>query len=73
MNRILKVAKPNIVVTKLLAGGHKKDIKVAVFSKYEMSLNSVTYMKIQCVEVIHVDHVPCAPSPGASRIRLLSS
>uniref|UniRef100_H3DED3 N-alpha-acetyltransferase 35, NatC auxiliary subunit n=1 Tax=Tetraodon nigroviridis TaxID=99883 RepID=H3DED3_TETNG len=28
VNRILKVAKPNIVVTKLLAGGHKKDIKV---------------------------------------------
>ncbi|XP_034090783.1 N-alpha-acetyltransferase 35, NatC auxiliary subunit isoform X3 [Gymnodraco acuticeps] len=26
--RILKVAKPNIVVTKLLAGGHKKDAKV---------------------------------------------
>uniref|UniRef100_A0A3Q3E8I4 N-alpha-acetyltransferase 35, NatC auxiliary subunit n=1 Tax=Labrus bergylta TaxID=56723 RepID=A0A3Q3E8I4_9LABR len=28
VNRILKVAKPNIVVTKLLAGGHKKDTKV---------------------------------------------
>lgn len=28
VNRILRVAKPNIVVTKLLAGGHKKDIKV---------------------------------------------
>lgn len=29
VNRILKVAKPNIVVMKLLAGGHKKDTKVA--------------------------------------------
>uniref|UniRef100_A0A8C3NVX7 N-alpha-acetyltransferase 35, NatC auxiliary subunit n=1 Tax=Cyanoderma ruficeps TaxID=181631 RepID=A0A8C3NVX7_9PASS len=28
VNRILKVAKPNIVVMKLLAGGHKKDSKV---------------------------------------------
>uniref|UniRef100_A0A3P8VZH3 N-alpha-acetyltransferase 35, NatC auxiliary subunit n=1 Tax=Cynoglossus semilaevis TaxID=244447 RepID=A0A3P8VZH3_CYNSE len=28
VNRILKVAKPNIVVMKLLAGGHKKDTKV---------------------------------------------
>uniref|UniRef100_A0A8C6MA76 N-alpha-acetyltransferase 35, NatC auxiliary subunit n=1 Tax=Nothobranchius furzeri TaxID=105023 RepID=A0A8C6MA76_NOTFU len=28
VNRILKVAKPNIVVTKLLAGGHKKETKV---------------------------------------------
>ncbi|TSL97348.1 N-alpha-acetyltransferase 35, NatC auxiliary subunit [Bagarius yarrelli] len=27
VNRILKVAKPNIVVMKLLAGGHKKDTK----------------------------------------------
>nr|XP_013802077.1 PREDICTED: N-alpha-acetyltransferase 35, NatC auxiliary subunit-like [Apteryx mantelli mantelli] len=27
VNRILKVAKPNIVVMKLLAGGHKKDSK----------------------------------------------
>uniref|UniRef100_A0A674A8K0 N-alpha-acetyltransferase 35, NatC auxiliary subunit n=1 Tax=Salmo trutta TaxID=8032 RepID=A0A674A8K0_SALTR len=28
VNRILKVAKPNIVVMKLLAGGHKKETKV---------------------------------------------
>ncbi|KAH0628222.1 hypothetical protein JD844_009094 [Phrynosoma platyrhinos] len=28
VNRILKVAKPNIVVMKLLAGGHKKDSKI---------------------------------------------
>ncbi|XP_056275473.1 N-alpha-acetyltransferase 35, NatC auxiliary subunit isoform X2 [Pseudoliparis swirei] len=28
VNRILKVAKPNIVVTNLLAGGHKKETKV---------------------------------------------
>lgn len=65
VNRILKVAKPNIVVTKLLAGGHKKDIKVAVFRQYYMSLNSVTYTRIPCAEVIPMDrgvsHVPRGP------------
>ncbi|RXM29196.1 N-alpha-acetyltransferase 35, NatC auxiliary subunit [Acipenser ruthenus] len=30
VNRILKVAKPNIVVMKLLAGGHKKETRVSV-------------------------------------------
>lgn len=39
VNRILKVAKPNIVVTKLLAGGHKKDIKVSVSGKSSIRLN----------------------------------
>lgn len=33
MNRILKVAKPNIVVMKLLAGGHKKETKVQAANK----------------------------------------
>lgn len=31
VNRILKVAKPNFVVMKLLAGGHKKGIKGKIY------------------------------------------
>lgn len=32
VSRILKVAKPNFVVMKLLAGGHKKESKVSAMS-----------------------------------------
>lgn len=31
VSRILKVAKPNFVVMKLLAGGHKKESKVSMW------------------------------------------
>lgn len=35
VSRILKVAKPNFVVMKLLAGGHKKESKVSVCRERE--------------------------------------
>lgn len=39
VNRILKVAKPNFVVMKLLAGGHKKESKVSTLWEKEVVLN----------------------------------
>ncbi len=46
MNRILKVAKPNIVVMKLLAGGHKKETKVTPYTHCQ-DYHSVLWMQLK--------------------------
>ncbi|KAF3817887.1 hypothetical protein GH733_013736 [Mirounga leonina] len=74
VNRILKVAKPNFVVMKLLAGGHKKESKVPP----EFDFSAHKYFPVWTVHSKRAPAVLCCPlspprallqAPGFQRCR----